>query len=738
MPRVIHGVGLLVVLLLLGCGQGPTTNVQPNQAEHVRLAKHQAYVQQGRDAMAAKRFAEAEDAFAKAAELMPEDNETRALLQEARGAKQKQIEADYQEAMDTARAALKNKDYQRARDAITEALRLKPGDKEATTIRDEAEFLLVVQRGREAMDAKRYGEAVEAWTAACKLRPDNQECRELLRQAVEARRQELMTAGRAAMEAKKYEEALKLFTEVLRLVPDDKEAAPLGKEAEFQMLVQRGKAALDAKDYVKAVTALEAATRLKPDDDTARDLLRQTIAARKADYDQAMATGNAALRAKNYQAAVKAADDALRLLPGDAEADKLKKTAQKEIDFQLLVQRGQAALDAKRYADAVSAFEGALRLKPDDATARDLLRQTVAARKAAYDRAMASANAALLAQNYQAAVAAADEALRLLPGDRDAGKLRKTAQNEIEFQKLVQQGKAALDAKRYAEAVAACEAAIRLKPDDATARNLLQQTIAARKAAYDRAMATANTALLAKNYKAALSAAEDALRLLPGDREADKLRKTAQKEIDFQMLVQRGKAALDAKRYADAVTALEAAGKLKPDDATARDLLRQIDAARKADYDRAMNSGKAALLAKNYQAAIQAADEALRVLPRDRAAEALRSEAQAEQTKKRDYDAKVTLAQTALARGDFDEAIKQLQAAKDKMPLDGAASALLAQAQAKKTRFEQYMRSGNQYMQSKQYDLAITQFRFAQTEAPSNLEASRAIADAHAKKAKKK
>jgi tetratricopeptide (TPR) repeat protein len=91
------------------------------EAEAARKEEHQAHVERGRNAMAAKRFDEAVAAFDKAAELRPEDKETQALLQEAKDAK----------------------------------------------------FLQLVQRGRAAMDARRYRDAVEACTAACKLRPEN-------------------------------------------------------------------------------------------------------------------------------------------------------------------------------------------------------------------------------------------------------------------------------------------------------------------------------------------------------------------------------------------------------------------------------------------------------------------------------------------------------------------------------------------------------------------------------------
>jgi tetratricopeptide (TPR) repeat protein len=290
MQRVVHGVGLFIALLLLGCSQAPPSRLDPEAAKkklqdeaeaakkEVQDGQHKRLVQMGKEAMRRQHFDEAEAAFAKAMEIKPDDETGRVLLQEAKDAKQKQIdakEASYQKAMSDGRAALQNKGYQHAVDAFAEALRLKDGDEQATALYKKAEFLLLVQRGHEAVEGKRYAEAVEALTTASKKLPDDQECRQALRQEVEACRKPAIAAGRSALEAKKYEEASKLLTGVLRLAPDDKEATALWKEAEFHVLMERGRKALDAKRYGEAVTALEAATRLKPDDATVRDLLRQ-------------------------------------------------------------------------------------------------------------------------------------------------------------------------------------------------------------------------------------------------------------------------------------------------------------------------------------------------------------------------------------------------------------------------------------------------------------------------------
>src|SRR5262249_8062470 len=93
----------------------------------------------------------------------------------------------------------------------------------------------------------------------------------------------------------------------------------------------------------------------------------------------------------------------------------------------------------------------------------------------------------------------------------------------------------------------------------------------------------------AGSYDQAVTDAEDALKLLPGDPAALALRKDAQS----------AKAAKAA------------------------------EAAKRQEYDRLMARGRDALAAKLYDEAIQGADEALKLFPNDAAAKTLRRDGQA-------------------------------------------------------------------------------------------------------------
>src|SRR5262249_41656041 len=151
----------------------------------------------------------------------------------------------------------------------------------------------------------------------------------------------------------------------------------------------------------------------------------------------------------------------------------------------------------------------------------------------------------------------------------------------------------------------------------------------------------------------------EALKTMPGDREATTQRDAAQRlqladekhlaeekhNAEHARLMSAGLAAMKGKQYQDAVNAFSAALKVKPTDAATQ---RSLDEAQKAleapkrpapppppdpkarikaEYNKDMNAGLAALKAKNYAGAANAFTEALKQMPGDPTATAQRDQA---------------------------------------------------------------------------------------------------------------
>ncbi len=283
-------------------------------------------------------------------------------------------------------------------------------------------------------------------------------------------------------------------------------AALAQAEKDYQSATNAAGVALRGKDYSEAVRQAELALGLKPQDATATALKAQAqqgqaaLAQAEKDYQSATNAAGAALRQKDYPEVVKQADLALGLKPGDATATALKAQAQQgqaalaqaERDYQSATNAAGAALRQKDYPEAVKQADLALGLKPGDATASSLKAQAqqgqaaLAQAEKDYQSATNAAGVALRQKDYPEAVKQADLALGLKPGDRTASALKAQAQQgqaalaqaEKDYQSATNAAGAAWGQKNYPETVRQADLALAIKPGDRTATALKQQAVA--------------------------------------------------------------------------------------------------------------------------------------------------------------------------------------------------------------------------------------------------------------------
>jgi tetratricopeptide (TPR) repeat protein len=541
---------------------------------------------------------------------------------------------------------------------------------------------------------------------------------------------------------------------------------------------------------------------------------------RRRAYRRALDEGWWAEMNEDYQAAVDAYNEALRLMPGDNTATAWRDAARVLLDEELarrraqeravsynrLMARGRTALKGKHYSDALEAFGEALKLRPDDAAAlkgrREARQALELARKAPpstldprdrkrladFKLAMDAGRAAARKRDYRAALNAYSQALVLMPGDRTATEARDAARNLLEqearakYDGLMTQGRTAVKAKRHADAVKAFGEALKVRPGDATAlkeqREAQKALELARKgpprppdpgekrrlADFKLAMDAGRAAARKKDYRAALNAYNQALKLIPGDRTATEARDAAQRLLDqevaakrkadeakrtaeFNRLVAQGRTAFKGKRYADAVKAFGEALKVKPGDATAlkeqREAQKALELAKKApvdprkekqrleDYKLAMDAGRAAAKKKNYQGALNAYNEALRLMPGDKTATEARDAARRllEQEVKAKYDSLMTQGRTAVKAKRYADAVKAFGEALKVKP--GDATALKEQRQAQ---FEVHLSTARAAHAAKRYADAVKSYEEALKLQPGNAEVKAALARARAKK----
>jgi tetratricopeptide (TPR) repeat protein len=639
---------------------------------------------QAKQALAGGNPALAVQALQSAVALKPSDEAFRELAQ-ARAAQEKA-------ATDRAAAEKTKRDEDQARQRQAAAARVKAEQerragedlarRKAQEARDQAAYDAQVKQARGLLAKKQYDQALALAQAARRLKA-TPESADLVRQAQEgqalAAAEKKGAAARAEAERRLAEERKK--REAADAAAKRNQDAYLGalKEAQkavaekrYDQAVAHYQSALKLFRTDAALTGLKQAEDLRDRDRAAQDAARKRAsdeAQRVARVKALVGEGQKALAAKQFDKAVAAYQEAKRLAPADVEvlaglsraererdawsaknreaADLAKRQAEakrkadeaakveearRNAEFARLTSQGQAALTAKRYAEAVAAYQAALKLKPADAGAAKALREAQQAleapkkaplpppvdpakqRKAAYDKAMNDGGAALKARNYPGAVSAFQEALRLMPGDREAAAQRDQAQRlwqqaladekrraeearlNAEFGRLMAQGQAALTAKRYAEAVAAYQGAVKLKPADAATAKALreaQQALeASRKPAppppppppppvppaveHARQMQAGAAFEKQGKYAEAAAAYQAALMQVPGEARAT----AALRNALFQLHMANGRSAHAARRFADAVKSYEEALKLQPANAEAKDRLARAKAGR--------------------------------------------------------------------------------------------------------------------------------------------------------------
>jgi tetratricopeptide (TPR) repeat protein len=465
-------------------------------ASAAQAAKVAALVADARKAIGARKFAEADKFLADARTLAPQDAAVLAAAQEldkARKqpspeeiARQKKLKEDYELAMDAGRNAVKKQNYQGAVNAFTEALRLMPDSKEAAEQKLAAQRLLAQADGQKLEDFKKR-----------------------------------TAAAAAAMKDKKYQAAVDAYTEALKLYPTDAGAlAGLGaakkaladeataaaevkkRQADFDKLIAQAQAAMKAGQHDAAVKDYTDALKLFPTDPTALKGLNDARKAVGDDADRkkketafaaALKAGDDALKAKNFDAAIKAYTDAGAILPGDKRAADglqaartgkaaLDAEVKRKADFDKLMRDGGDAMSKKQYAEAVRFFGDAARLFPTDPGAAKALKDATAALEASkappkpdpaveYGKQMAAGAAADRKRQWTDSMQAYKEALKWMPGDARATAALKSA----EFSLHMDEGQKAAAAKRFPDAVKEYEAALRIFPDNKDAQAALKR-----------------------------------------------------------------------------------------------------------------------------------------------------------------------------------------------------------------------------------------------------------------------
>lgn len=546
-----------------------------------------AKIKEGEDLLNEKKFDEAITAFNAAAEILPTDNKPKFLIEETQKQKKQHEEElateKYNELVKAGDVALEQNDFVEARLKYNEALAVHKAGKNEI----DKKLALLKQKEKEKLDA----EMAEAQAEEKQKKFD-----------------ELIAAANSETGTGNYSGAMVKLNQALGLFPDNSEALALkseietrikekeeqdaakaeaerlanekaAKESQIESLISEAKSQADQKNFSAALASIEKASAI--------DASNAAVASAKTEIE----TAKAAFEKEKQENAAAA-----------ALAEKEKQ--EREAKIKTLLSEGNAAFAEKNYQIAEGKFNEVINIAPDNAVAKQKLSEISSAKeserlaeeaaaKAEADKKRAEeikqqvaelltqGNNQLAEEDFDNAISSFQQAAGLAPNNAEvSSKLRLAQTKKAEKEQAVAaEAKAKADAlakaqaaeekaKREAQIQALTEAAssLELQSNFEGAKSKYQEILAidnsnsmasAKIAAMDEKIKKLNAEKLAK--EAAEKAEKDRLAAAAAEKER-KQKIASQLGIGDQMMQNRNfNAALDA--YEEAL-ALDAENKL--------------------------------------------------------------------------------------------------------------------------------------------------------------------------------
>ncbi len=618
---------ILALITLLFTFSGTFATAQENN--YAALMKSgNAYFSQGN-------YFEAKTYYEKASKQKPNDSEAKKKLTltlkkiEEVGQKQEEFYAY----VDAADALLAQQRYAEAQEQYRKALKLIPNDEHAKnkdaeiteTIKQrkekQAAFDLAMTQGQSLMDSEDYDAAIMQFSEALAIFPNDELPKERIAEAKQKRDildENTSLFDRLTNEAvqlerrKNYNGAIEKLNQALEIFPNDnevkdkiKQLTSINEKAQhFNDAVTEADLLYQDKAYKEAKEKYKNALAINPDDAYTKDMINRIdaffnspeyIANEK--YNTAIAKASNHFTQKQYDMAAKAYQEALGYKPGDEFAttrineinnllDQAKQQAESEKQFASLMSQGDNAAAAAQLDQALSLYTQALQILPDSKEANDKIngiRQQITAKEEAeqqYNNLIAQADNLMSGQEYEQAIEAYNNALKMKPSET-------YPQDQI----------------ASAESIIAAQKA----------------SAAERKALIDKTLADAKIEFDNQDYPQAKDKYKQVLALDKDNKEANgKIKQideivaqaAREREQRFSEAMRNGNAFKESQQYAEAVKQFGAALGIKPDNETAQECFREAER---------LENERIAALTVQYNTFIKDADKAFNAKEYDKA-----------------------------------------------------------------------------------------------------------------------
>jgi serine/threonine protein kinase/tetratricopeptide (TPR) repeat protein len=464
----------------------------------------------------------------------------------------------------------------------------------------ESSYNNAVARANDDFKSGKFADSITEANKALAIHANNTEMQQLVANAqmqvkLQQSYADAVKSAQSSFDSHDYSNALTWAAAALQKQPNDPDATRIQQNAQsvlndYHTAVDSAYLAYKNNNFVGTVAEADKALAIY-NNDTAMQQLKTRASAQTSKqqaYIDKMNSARAAYNNSDFTKAVNLANDALQQLPGDPDATKLHDAAQKYLnDFQTAVNAAKTALDNSDFATAESEADQALAIFKNDDAMLKLKAQAESQMKlhAAYTTDYKNARAAFNNGDFPNAISYANEALKEIPNEPNATKLRDNAQTTLDnYHAAVAAAKTAAGKGDFATALTEADKALAIYKNDKDMEKIESdaKAQAANQQAYADAMKNAQTAMNANDYSDAAGWAKAALEKRPDDAAAIQIRDSATQQLNaFGDMIKQAQDAFRKQDFANAVVLVNKALAIHKDDPTAQKLksniLRQLD-----------------------------------------------------------------------------------------------------------------------------------------------------------------
>ncbi len=597
-------------------------------------AKYQDFISKGDNALSKEEFEQARAFFNDAAALFPKRPDPPARL--------KLVEAAEQAKLDNFETLLAQADELYRSDKISEALpiykqasEIFPDDGRPKQKIHQIEMILAY----EVEDQKKY----DAFIIEADALYDNKSW------------QKALDKYQQALDVKpKGEHALDRKSEIEGILEQLAQ-----KEQDYNTKIAEAETFEKDEDWQNALTSFQDASQIKPEEDypkgkiAALEEILEQIEATEKSYNEAIALADAAFGKEEWPAAKTAYQNALGIKAEETYPQeqiqlidlKIKELANQDAAYEDAIALADAAFEKEEWPAAKSAYQNALTIKAEETYPQeqiqliDLKIKELADQDAAYDEAIALADAAFGKEEWPAAKTAYQNALTIKAEESYPQeqiqlidqKIKELADQDAAYDEAIALADAAFGKEEWPAAKTAYQNALTIKAEETYPQEQIQligqkiKELANQDAAYEEAIALADAAFEKEEWPAAKSAYLNALGIKAEESYPQeqiqlidlKIKELADQDAAYEEAIALADAAFEKEEWPAAKSAYQNALGIKAEETYPQEQIQLIDqkikelADQDAAYEEAIALADAAFEKEEWPAAKSAYQNAL-------------------------------------------------------------------------------------------------------------------------------